>query len=284
MHKYMNSTFTDFIESNYKDLMLWYHFGANRDDEHHRDGKYMYPVKPEEGTLEDPEYYFEKCDFVSSEDPVSLNLRKVDDKLYWVHKISHDIYRDKEAFLSLLCCYDFTEAVYGLLKYASGSPQVLFHELVPAVLGYKNDVPIGRDGSLLPLLNRDGTYIVQYDFDTETHAFVLLREGDKVTIVNYYNGSLYIMNHSYYEAIGILWLVERNDGDNRPLLSTLLGLPRPELYPNSEYHVTALAECYYWDTTVVGSQHYKNYLRDVIRPLFVGRAEGRIIESIVSTV
>lgn len=43
-----------------------------------------------------------------------------------------------------------------------------------------------------------------------------------MVIVNYYSGNLYITEHTFHELLGVLWLVEQNNGDNRPLLS---GMP-----------------------------------------------------------
>lgn len=109
----------------YEDLMLWC-FEANRDEVDFRDGNYIYPVNPEEGTMEDPEYYFEECDFPVFGDLNARGLRTIDGKLYWVYKISRNIYTDKEVFISSLCCYDFTDSLKHLLPLitADGMPCV----------------------------------------------------------------------------------------------------------------------------------------------------------------
>lgn len=255
----MTSAFLDFITSNYKDLMLWHSFGVSRGEGHYGDGEYFYQANSEEGAPGDPDYLFDRCDFLSLEHPESYGLRRVDGKLYWVYKISHNIHKDREVFLACLCCYDFTDAVRHLLTCAVGGPQTAV-----------------SNRSLLPLITADGTYVVQYDFDKEVHAFVLLKEGDRVTVVNFYSGDFYIVKHAYYELLEVLQSIEQNMGDNRPLVKKLFGMP--ELYPNSEYHVASLSEYRHWDT-MVDVRDYKRYLADVIAPLFTGREEEAEIHS-----
>lgn len=275
--------FIRLIRSIYKDLMLWYNFGVERDSfiSHYDNGVYMHEADEGEGSIQDPDYIFEQSTFTDLTNTEIINkygLRRVGNKLYSVHKISDNIYLDRDKFFSFLCCYDFTDSLASLLEYANGNRLVLFEDHALEVYNYSSydyDNPIVSNKSLLPLLNANGVYIVQYKFVREAHAFVILKEEDRVTVINYYN-ELHVVTLTYQELLGTLWLIEQNDRDNRPLLSKLFGTDT--LYYESDYHVISLIQCYYWPRTV-NVRDYKNYLKDVVAPLFSGREEEYVLKS-----
>lgn len=189
-----------------------------------------------------------------------------------MYKNSTNIYEDKEEFFSFLCCYDFTDSVKSLLRYTNGPSQVLFNDNTLVGYHYESDEPVSKRRSLLPLIKKDGIYIAQYKCD---HAFIFLKQGSKIIVANYYKDTLHIVQLTYHEVIGILWLAEQNNQDNRLLLSKLFGVT--DLAVDSDYHVISLVNCEYWKRTADTSD-YKDYLREVIMPLFIGRDEERTLE------
>ena len=263
-------TFSTLLKNIHTDLMLWYNFGPDRDKfwDLYEDGTYKYQVKPGEVNETDTDLIFEECTFCDAKDEDEIRWRELyghEGKLYWVYRISTNIYRDKSIFFSQLCCWDFTGAVSDLLTYSNGPSTTL--------LAQGSTSENGRE-SLLPLFDRDGVYIAQYRFKSESHAFILLKEGDVVTAINYYKG-LYIVQLSYHETVGVLWLAEQNRQDNRPLLERLFGV-RSSVLIGDDYAIVSLESCEYWQHGTDLS-HYKHYLRDVVAPLFAGREEQRVL-------
>lgn len=263
-----------FLRDGYEDLMLWHAFGVRRDNypDHYRDGDYLVEAAEDEGTLDNPEYIFDEWYDTKLTDPKEIawrRLRRVGGKLYHVYRISHNIYADKKPFFSFLCCWNLAEAVDDLLTNTVGKPVIYANNVCCSLL----IVP-----SLLPLIKEDGIYTVEYDFSVEVHDFVLVKNGDVVTVISYYTDRLYTTVLSYYKLLGLLWLIEQNTQDNRPLLSILFNL---QVHIESPYHVDGVTKCYYWNSFVTIA-NYKQYLRNVIMPLFQGREEEQALEELSS--
>lgn len=280
-HASLNSLI-ELLNAKYQDLMLWYNYGVDRDSfiDHYEDGVYRYPVDTADCDITDKGYIFTEC-INSNMDEDEIKRRElchINGKFYWVSKISTNIYRDKKPFFDFLCCYNFTDSVASLLTHANDTSQVMFND--PNLMGYNysSDNRVDYTRSLVPLIKNDGVYIAQYKFESEDHAFIVIKLSERIIVINYYNGLL-VVERDYYQLLGILLLLEQNDQDNRVLMNKLFAIPITSMF-QSQYHVIGLVSCHYWPNGAANND-YRNYLRDVIKPHFVGREEGHVIDSLL---
>ena len=125
------------------------------------------------------------------------------------------------------------------------------------------------------LLNKDGIYLCEIKFEQEDHAFIIIVDKDRMTVLNRYN-SFHSIEHDLTTGLGSLLLLERNTDDNKSLIEEFMDIEL--LY--DRYMILALTRCTYWEKGFT-SNDLANFFVDVLNTSFDEREESNELSKII---
>jgi len=274
---------TRLISEYHKEITLFACYGLDRDQYDYYNTMQGYNIPLDVGEY-DPnnKTHFVGEEYIpyydeTEEDLANKSLIKHHGKFY-VPKQAVPNIRCDTRFLDFLVCYDFTRAVEHLLVFVNGPGEHLStSEGDIAGYNYAYTSPIRDADRLSILLNRDGVYICQTKFDNEDHGFIVVVNDTKMTILNRYSGKFYVKEHDLANGLGNLLVLERNRGDNRPLIRSIFGF-NPHF--DYRYMILALIQCDYWARGFTADE-LADFFASISTAAFENRDEERELAKIV---
>jgi len=282
----------DLIKSYHKELTLFSCFGLDRE----KYGEYYDPtekiyistIPSSEYDPKNPTHRLKwEWELIPGDDELKeikyRGLIKHRGKLFFPEKEVQNIYKEDKLYYNVLVCYDFTSALHRLLAFANGPPKVLVIPDKNKTCGYdyNYESPVSKKDQLSTLITRDGIYICQIKFTEEDHAFCIIIDGNKMTILNLYNSKFYAMESTLNDGLNKLRLLEENKkGINRDLVSAIFGMK--DLF-SGEYMILCLIQCDYWSRGFTRNLLAKFFLY-VSDTAFKGRQEEQEITKIIKEI
>jgi len=99
-----------------------------------------------------------------------------------------------------------------------------------------------------------------------------------MTVINRYSGKFYIKKFPLDVALGSLLILERNQGDNKPLIQEMFGFP--PYFTSGEYMIEMLVQCTYWSQGFTADD-LADFLSGAVKDAFAGREEAREITRVI---
>jgi len=274
----------ELLKKYHQELVVFSCFGLDKEAylDHYdpKTGLYIIDIAPEKYNpavhLLEEEWWMHPDDD-EAEEMMRRGLIKKDGKFFFPQEIVSNIFQHK-GYIDHLVCYNFTAAVQHLLE-NSRKGEVLVDPDPERIAGYGYEYrsPVGKEDRLSSLLKQDGIYVCQIKFTEEDHAFVLVINRSRMTVLNRYSGEFYVVEVELEEGLGKLRKMEKNDEGNRKLVKEICGF---EPWFPGEYMILHLIQCDYWERGVNFAEMADFFLH-VKDFAFRGREEEKEILKVV---
>lgn len=137
-------------------------------------------------------------------------------------RVVTNIYREPFV-VNFHVCYDFTLALERLLISANIKPQTLADKKDLCGYDFPYRSPVCVDDRLSLLFRRNGIYVCQIKFDCEDHGFVVIVDGDKMTVLSLYSCNFYVVETDINKGLACFVMLEVNGNDNRSFVKEVFG-------------------------------------------------------------
>lgn len=277
----------DLITEYHRELTLFSCEGLDRDSYDTYDAKtdtYKLHINPEDYDPADPTHLLtHECELCPGRNEAKeierQGLIKLEGKLYFPEQLLSNINSDNRVYESLTC-YNFTSTVASLLQFSNGKGQQLStRQAETSGYCYVCTSPVSNEDRLSLLFNKDGIYVCQLRFQNEDHAFIVILDGQLMTVLNLHS-ALQVVKHNLAAGLGCLLLLERNQSGNKALFKQLLGT---SLYYPSDYMIMGLMQCDYW-AEGVDAEDVANFFAHISKVAFKGREEAGDIKKLVKKI